>query len=98
MNKFILAAAIIAATTCTAIAREVCRNEPVLQVNCTTVNGKKTCSVSHETARVCHQEPDKPGKAAAAGLTDQVFQSDDETYSSPDKNSVQKTKQVLILQ
>ena len=66
MYKIILAATFIAATSYAALAKEVCHDEQVQQVTCRTVNNKQSCTVSYVTAQRCHQEPDTPGKSAAA--------------------------------
>jgi hypothetical protein len=97
MYKIILAAAIVAATGYAAIAREVCHDEQVKQITCTTVNGSQSCTVTYVTAQRCHQEPDNP-KSAAAGRATQTMQSDNETNWVPEKGSDLANKPILLLQ
>ena len=96
MFKFILVASFVAATAYSAVAKEVCRDVQVKQINCKTVNGERSCWLSYETAQICKEVPDTPGKAAAASRADQVLQSDDETNSSSN-NSFQLMKKGMLL-
>ncbi len=98
MYKSILVIAFIAAATSAAVAREVCQDEQVRQINCTTVNGKQNCTVTYVTAQRCHQEPDKPGKAAAAGQSNQIMEADDGSSRAPKNRSNLLNKQILFVQ
>ncbi|MBZ0262991.1 MAG: hypothetical protein K8F90_20585 [Hyphomicrobiales bacterium] len=73
MYKIIIAATFIAATTYAAVAKEVCYETTVRQINCKTVNGKQSCSVSYEPAQVCRQVPDKPANSAARTRPNQML-------------------------
>lgn len=74
MYKIIIAATFIAATTFTAVAKEVCRDVTVRQINCKTLSsGKQSCSVSYETAQICKQVPDKPANSAALTHPNQML-------------------------
>lgn len=73
MYKIIIAATFIAATTFAAVAKEVCYDVTVRQINCKTVNGKQSCSVSYEPAQVCKQVPDKPANSAALTRSNQML-------------------------
>ncbi len=97
MYKIILATTVIAFSSFSAMAREVCHNEQVKQINCSTVNGTEKCTVTYITAQRCHQEPDNP-KSAAAGRATETMQSDNETNWAPEKGSSLKNKQLLLTQ
>ena len=98
MFKFILVASFVAASAYAAVAKEVCHDVQVKQVNCKTVNGERSCWLTYETAQICKQVPDTPGKAAAASHADQVLQSDDETNSSSNNSFQHKKKGTLLIQ
>ncbi len=98
MYKSILIIAFIAAATSAAVARVVCQDEQVRQINCTTVNGTQSCTVTYVTAQRCHQVPDTPGKAAAAGQSNQILEADDGSNWAPKKGSHLVNKQILMVQ
>lgn len=98
MYKSILVIAFIATATSAAVAREVCQDEQVRQINCTTVNGQQSCTVTYVTAQRCRQVPDAPGKAAAAGLSNQIMEADDKSNLAPKNGSNLVNKQILMAQ
>ena len=98
MFKFILVASFVAATTCSAVAKEVCRDVKVRQVNCKTVNGEQSCTVSYEDAQICKEVPDSPAKAAAAGRADQILQPDNENNYGSNNNIQFIKKGTLFIQ
>lgn len=85
MYKFILAAAFVAATSYAAIAKQVCQDIEVNQINCKTVNGKQSCSLVKVPAQICKEVPDKPA-SGAAGRADEVTQFEDGAGGSSNTN------------
>lgn len=74
MFKTLIAATFIVASTYAAVAKEVCHDVTVRQINCKTLSsGKQSCSVSYETAQVCKQVPDKPANSATFTRPNQML-------------------------
>ena len=97
MYKFFLAAAFIAATSYAAVAKQVCQDIEVNQINCKTVNGKQSCSLVKVPAQICKEVPDKPASGAAT-RADEVTQFDNGSGGGSNKNLNFKKNKVFFVQ
>ncbi len=97
MYKIILAAIIFAAASYSAVARQVCEDIEVNQINCKTVNGKQSCSLVKVPAQICREVPDKPA-GGAASRADEVTQFDNGTGGGSNTNLNFKKNKVFFVQ
>lgn len=97
MYKIILAATFVAATSYSALARQVCEDIEVNQINCKTVNGKQSCSLVKVPAQICKEVPDKPASGAAS-RADEVTQFDNGTGGGSNTNLNFKKNKVFFVQ